>query len=304
MFAFRQTGESGKRQYALTRAIPMIASRIWRQLEQASLEQQRGRNFWELAVVPGEVYAPLLTRWFGAWLQGPWRQHGAYAAATLREPTADRLAEIRDVLVLLGEAILVLPAEETIASAGLEAAPSLYALSTNFKRGGRRGEHTPIGQMEYDAKYLCYGKARQQLGQALAAFARRHPEFRQAQSVVPVPPDPGKTGHLPNYLAEIMARAMGIACEPGRVRKRRRTGPLKDLPLEEKRRALEGAMAPFGPLEAKHFIVVDDLIQSGTTMLMTIKALLDGGAASAVGLACVKSLSDDDNISRPQYTAY
>lgn len=51
-----------------------------------------------------------------------------------------------------------------------------------------------------------------------------------------------------------------------------------------------------GDIREKDIIIVDDLYQSGFTMWTVAQLLKKKGARKVLGLACVKSLRDTDNI--------
>ena len=74
---------------------------------------------------------------------------------------------------------------------------------------------------------------------------------------------------------------------------------MKDALLEDKLEALEGTIeVDPEPFKDKVVLLVDDLYQSGVSMNYVAMLLLEAGAKKVYGLACEKTCSNDDNISR------
>ena len=79
------------------------------------------------------------------------------------------------------------------------------------------------------------------------------------------------------------------------IGKVRETQMLQALPLDEKLKALCGAIEITGDVEGKSIILIDDLYQSGSTMWTVAKLLKKRGARRVLGMGCVKSRRDTDN---------
>jgi predicted amidophosphoribosyltransferase len=76
---------------------------------------------------------------------------------------------------------------------------------------------------------------------------------------------------------------------------------LKALDLERKRMEWErlfeaGAVSISDSVDDATVVVVDDLYQSGTTMWSFARYLKQQGARHVLGLVCVKTLRDTDNL--------
>ena len=113
---------------------------------------------------------------------------------------------------------------------------------------------------------------------------------------MPIPPNPSKTFHLPLKLVRELAERTGKRDGTTMIRKVRETPKLQDLPLDEKLKALRGAIEITGDVEGKSIILIDDLYQSNSTTMWTVAKLLKKKVARRVlGLACVKSWRDTDN---------
>jgi hypothetical protein len=155
--------------------------------------------------------------------------------------------------------------------------------------------YTMYGRLEHNAKENRDADARVQIVEAFANLCKNHPLYKKAGIVMPIPPNPSKTFHLPIELARELAETTGKKDCISMIRKVKETPRMQYLTLDEKKKALNGAIEINGDVEGKDIIVIDDLYQSGFTMWTVAKLLKNRGARSVLGLACVKSWRDTDN---------
>lgn len=179
-----------------------------------------------------------------------------------------------------------------------------YALDYTFvTQGGIQGGRTEVGDLcrraklyEGDRSYDL--RAADQLAERLVSFLREMDCYDSADCVVAMPSSlPKKTFDLPRYLAGKIASATEKEnlCEGVRtVKQRKRLGK---LPVDEKLNALKGTVHADGKeFTGKTVLIVDDLYQSGTSLNYVAMLLLAAGAKKVFGLACEKTLTNDDNI--------
>ncbi len=150
--------------------------------------------------------------------------------------------------------------------------------------------------MEHLAKENQNVDARDDLIEAFADICYKHPLYHKANIVIPIPPNPSKTFHLPVLMAQELASLTGKTDGSELIRKTRETPRLQGLTIEQKPEALKDSIEIIGDVEDKDIIIIDDLYQSGFTMWTVAKLLKDNGANKVRGLACVKSWRDTDNI--------
>lgn len=122
-----------------------------------------------------------------------------------------------------------------------------------------------------------------------------------------IPPKPGRSKYLPYIIVkEVASKALSILnldkTEPIIESKLLIDKPLfKDLNWKKKVPSwnhiieLDGIQL-LSSVEEKNIIIIDDLYQSGATMWSYAKYLKSQGAANVIGISCVKTLRDSDNI--------
>lgn len=122
--------------------------------------------------------------------------------------------------------------------------------------------------------------------------------YESADCVVGMPPSRlDKPFDLPSYLAETIGAALGkqSLCKNLRTIKARK--PLKGLPVEQKLTEIRGSVGIDGEVfQGKTALLVDDLYQSGVSTNYVAMLLLQAGAKKVFGLACEKTLRNDDNL--------
>ncbi len=185
------------------------------------------------------------------------------------------------------------------------------ALDYNAESPSELAQHrrTPIGQLEYRAKYEQSERAVAVIAEHMTAL------YKRIGGVVPstpyyltyIPSAVQKQFDLPRELAHALAKRLS-ACQgkatPPRLLRPKLVGgkpPLKELPLVDKIacwRSLQqsGAISLSDSVVDRTVIVVDDLYQSGSTIWSYAAYLKAAGAAAAIGMVCVKSCRDTDNL--------
>jgi predicted amidophosphoribosyltransferase len=154
-------------------------------------------------------------------------------------------------------------------------------------------DRTGIGELVYRAKYEGDAKAVRELAALVAERAAQHPGIRRADLVLAVPACPSRTSlMLPDVLAEAIARAIDRP-RPRDVLVKTRPTNVKDLAgAEERVAALQGAYHVTRRLEGRRVVLVDDLLQSGSTLNHVAGLLRQAGASEVIGFAATKTLRD------------
>ncbi len=173
-----------------------------------------------------------------------------------------------------------------------------FALDFNLEENKETGrfEYTKYGRIEHLAKENQNAEARADLVDAFNSLCIHHPLYNKASIIIPVPPNPSKAFHLPIEIVRELSRRTGKIDGTNMIHKIEETRRLKDLSIDEKCNELRGAIKITGDVRGKDIIIIDDLYQSGSTMWTVAQLLKKSGAKTVLGLACVKSLRDTDNV--------
>jgi hypothetical protein len=167
------------------------------------------------------------------------------------------------------------------------------ALAENLTPEGRR---TPVGDLEYRAKYRRDVNAVRELVKQCGATISRLPFYQDVEAICAVPPRPDKDFDLPSTIAARLAKEREIPDITGSLQWSGKKPSLKNEPVESKWGALEKVgLSARKKLEGGTILLIDDLYQSGITMQFVAMILLRAGAKRIVGLSFVKSRGNRDN---------
>lgn len=182
-----------------------------------------------------------------------------------------------------------------------------FALDYEREDGDPNLRQTDIGSLRAQAK--PYGSqvvtgqtkaAAEKLVERCVAFLKEMTCYRSANCVVAMPPsDPSKAYNLPRYLAARIAKELELEDLSEHVRTVKARNSIKAVPLAEKLDTLLGTTEVDADIfSKKHVLLIDDLYQSGISMNYCALLLLQAGALKIFGLACEKTCSNNDNVSR------
>jgi len=181
-----------------------------------------------------------------------------------------------------------------------------FALDYDREGGNPANPRTPIGSLREQAK--TYGKsptddtyaAACELIQACLQALRKLTCYNSATCVTAMPPsDPAKPFDLPRYLAKGVASGLGKKDFSEHVRTIRARPSVRETPCNEKLPTIEDTVAVDSDVFGGQIVLlIDDLYQSGVTMNYVAMMLLEAGTKKVYGLACEKTCSNDDNVSR------
>ncbi|MBI5446026.1 MAG: phosphoribosyltransferase [Deltaproteobacteria bacterium] len=133
-----------------------------------------------------------------------------------------------------------------------------------------------------------------------AGFLGRVTCYTPATCVVGMPSSsPDKPFNLTWHLAAGIAVARGLQDRSQAVRTVRARSSVRETRLSDKLAVIEGSVAVDRERIAGEIVLlVDDLYQSGISMNYVAMLLLEAGAKKVFGLACEKTCTNDDNVSR------
>jgi len=171
------------------------------------------------------------------------------------------------------------------------------ALSLNFDIATQA--RTPIGELEYQAKYQNHNESKNILADLMYEFCASTPYYQDMKAFCAIPPsDVAQENNLMSSILERMAARYGVNNVSSSISWQKNKPKLKELSFEDKWNALEQTgITITDDIQVDDVILVDDLYQSGITMQYVAMKLLEAGVKRVFGLAIVKSLGDSDNQS-------
>ncbi len=143
-------------------------------------------------------------------------------------------------------------------------------------------KYTELGGRLYRFKYRSDASAFTDIVDTAEQFIR---EWKPSiDCVVPAPPSLGRTSQPVVELARELAKRLGVAVCEDAVMKVKETPAMKNIPdWWERQRVLgEAVQAGSGNVKGKSVLLLDDLVESGSTLRRAADILLKGGAAKAV----------------------
>lgn len=166
------------------------------------------------------------------------------------------------------------------------------ALSLNFEDD--RETHTPIGELEKNAKYDGDEAAVEKLAAMVDDFINSNVTYKAADCVCAVPPtNPGEE-NLPNKIVSMLKDYKGLNISDS-LSWTSKYESLKNADGADKLEMVKQSgflIADGTDIEGKNIILLDDLYKSGTTLQYIAMKLKEAGANKVYGLCIVKSLGN------------
>ena len=157
--------------------------------------------------------------------------------------------------------------------------------------GGYDTERTEFGELVRQLKYQQDKNKIQPIAEIAAKFIEEkftvdgHPVLFDLDAVIPIPPSyTNRTFQPVAKVVQEIGRLLDVPVRTDYLMKLKRTVPLKNLPnVESKREQLRGTFAVrSADLEDCCVLLVDDLIDSGTTLTEATKILYEQGGVREV----------------------
>jgi DNA-binding CsgD family transcriptional regulator len=168
-----------------------------------------------------------------------------------------------------------------------------WALGFHSQFAGADWNRSETGEMAYRLKYQGDLSVLPLLVEQAIALIADHPELVQVNAVVPVPPSVPRANDPVSSFAKALAQKLGLPYLPVLV-KSRQTAPQKEMhTLAQKQSNVAGAFTIQAPVKGKRLLVVDDLYDSGATLLEIQRHLSRAGAVKVNVLTLTRTIHSD-----------
>jgi len=170
-----------------------------------------------------ETYAPLLKEYFPE-IKFDFRDGLKGTCTAILSLTNEEEQAIRNLLDIFKNHVL-LKKNEHIDPYFEDELDQCFALDYNLEElpGTNITEYTRYGSLENKAKENKDESARGELVEAFVYLCEKHPLYRKARIVIPIPPNPSKIFHLPMELASELAERTGKKDGSALIRKVKET---------------------------------------------------------------------------------
>ena len=168
-----------------------------------------------------------------------------------------------------------------------------WALGFHSRFAGADWSRSGVGDLAFRLKYKSDLSAAQPLVKEIMALFAEHPELRDVDALVPVPPSTARPFDPVRIMADALSRHLRIPVTPILTRKRRAMPQKQMNTLAQKRANVAKAFAVQGEIDGKRLLVVDDLYDSGATLEEAANILSKAGAKRICVLTLTRTIHSD-----------
>lgn len=173
--------------------------------------------------------------------------------------------------------------------------PLSVALAFYKRPEGNEFKYTRLGNIVYAIKYKNDTSRINTIVDDVVAAISSFPYYKEANYICAVPPSNGKIFDLPTYIATEVSNRVGKTNISPYIKAGTKQ-QLKQIPLESKITELfQWDILVNCDIRDKTIVLIDDLYQSGATMMYIAMKLQQAGAKYVYGLSIVKNLKNTDN---------
>lgn len=168
-----------------------------------------------------------------------------------------------------------------------------WALGFHSQYAGANWNRSETGELAYRLKYQGDLTVLPMLVEQAAAMIAEHPELAQVDAIIPVPPSVPRPNDPVSSFAKTLAQKLNLPYLPV-LAKSRQTAPQKEMhTLAQKQSNVMGAFNIQSPVKGKRLMVVDDLYDSGATLLEIHRQLCRAGAVKVYVLTLTRTIHSD-----------
>ena len=168
-----------------------------------------------------------------------------------------------------------------------------WALGFHSQYAGASWSRSGTGELAYRLKYQGDLTVLPQLVEQALALIGEHPELAQVDALVPVPPSTPRPNDPVSNFSKALAQKLKLPYLPIVV-KSRQTAPQKEMhTLAQKQSNVAGAFKVQSSVKGKRLMVIDDLYDSGATLLEIHRQLCRAGAVKVNVLTLTRTIHSD-----------
>jgi ATP-dependent DNA helicase RecQ len=168
-----------------------------------------------------------------------------------------------------------------------------WALGFHSQYTGANWSRSGTGELTFRLKYQGDLTVLPLLVDQAVALIGEHPELAQVDAIIPVPPSTPRPNDPMSNFAIMLAEKLKLPYMPIVV-KSRQTAPQKEMhTLAQKQSNVAGAFQIQSPVKGKRLLVVDDLFDSGATLLEMHRQLCRAGVVKVNVLTLTRTIHAD-----------
>lgn len=168
-----------------------------------------------------------------------------------------------------------------------------WALGFHSRFSGSDWDRSSVGDLLYRLKYESDETAVPSLVSHAVELIHEHPKMREVDAILPVPSTAERQVNPVRIFCDALATRLKLPVLPI-LNKTHQTQPQKELhTLAQKRANVAGAFMLTSEVKGMHFLVVDDLYDSGATLEEITRLLLKRGALQVNVLTITRTIHSD-----------
>ncbi|HET6455481.1 MAG TPA: RecQ family ATP-dependent DNA helicase [Armatimonadota bacterium] len=168
-----------------------------------------------------------------------------------------------------------------------------WALGFHSRFAGSDWSRSGVGDLAFRLKYKSDFAAVQPLVKEIMALFAEHPELKDVDALVPVPPSTARPFDPVKIMADALSRHLRVPVAPALTRNRRALPQKQMNTLAQKRANVAKAFAVQGEITGKRLLLLDDLFDSGATLEEAANMLTKAGAGRICVLTLTRTIHSD-----------
>jgi ATP-dependent DNA helicase RecQ len=165
-----------------------------------------------------------------------------------------------------------------------------WALGFHSSFSGSTWQRSQVGEWTYRLKYKEDASVLPDLVAQALALAKTQPELLQVDVILPVPPSQPRSNDPVRLFAQALAQQTGLKLGDALVKSRQTQQQKTFSTLAQKKANVSGAFGLTASVKGLRLLVVDDLFDSGCTLLEIFRVLEKAGPAAVHVLTLTRTI--------------